>query len=130
MMITIFRSAAVLLLLPLSTAMSAPVADDAWGVGSGTPALSVPAAGAGNLDWGNATPNNADDSMVFATFAGVTLNHGQSLTLSGTFTCVGIRANPPNADAFRIGVFDTADSTDNNGWLGYWSGIDTPAAAG
>ncbi len=129
-MITIFRSAALLPLLPLSAVLSAPVANDAWGTGSGTPALSVPAAGAGNLDWGDGTPGDADDSMIHATFAGVTLNPGQSLTLEGTFTCRGIAANPPNADAFRIGIFDSAGSADNHGWLGYWAGIDTPATAG
>lgn len=123
-------STTLLLLLPLSNAISAPIADNAWGVGSGTPALSVPAAEAGNLNWGNASPNNADDSMIHAVLAGVTLNHGQSLTLTGTFTCVGISVNPPNADAFRIGLFDTAGSPNNNGWLGYWAGIDTPTAAG
>ncbi|RYD35798.1 MAG: hypothetical protein EOP85_18740, partial [Verrucomicrobiaceae bacterium] len=68
--------------------------------------------------------------MIHAGFAGVTLNQGQSLTLGGTFTCVGISTNPPNADSFRVGVFDTAGSANNNGWLGYWAGIDTPTAAG
>lgn len=127
---TAFRIAAMLPLLPVSAVMSAPIADNAWGGGSGTPAFSVPTTGAGNLNWGNGSPNNADDSMIHGSFAGVTLKHGQSLTLTGTFTCVGIATNPASADAFRIGVFDTAGSSNNNGWLGYWAGIDTPTAAG
>lgn len=69
---------------------------------------------------GNGTTNNADNHAMAATFTGGTLvNAGDTITLSGTVTFLGVESGA--ADQFRFGLFDVNGQAGNTGWLGYFA---------
>jgi len=65
--------------------------------------------------------NTDSSTAIFAPISIPTLAQtGDIVTLSGGVTITG--ASGSNNQQFRIGIFDTAGSTNDNGWLGYWAG--------
>ncbi len=82
-------------------------------------------AGTDSPTMGDGSPGNAARKSIYAAIPEVSLDEvGQKATLTGSATLVGVDSS---ANGFRIGLFDTGGSSDNNGWLGYihTAGADT-----
>jgi len=72
--------------------------------------------------FGDGTAESGDGYQINATLPSTyTLGTvGDSLVFSGSVT-MDLGAAGAGSDQFRFGIFDTNDSTNNNGWLGYFA---------
>lgn len=127
-------------LLALTVALSATSGQAAFligGTGSWSFAqnpggvTSFSAVSPGNVTVGNGSANNADGVMFASTlstlYPSITLaNSGDKIIFDGNVTISGMVNNGASTDGqaaprtqFRFGLFDTAGSSDDNGWVGY-----------
>lgn len=101
-----------------------PAAPVSGFLGTSPAVLSEPSAG--NLDWGDNTANNADDTSVYAPFSQIALtNNGDTITLSGQVTLLGMNSLTNRDDQFRWGLYNVNGSANLTNWLGYFASNDT-----